>query len=617
MKNKIKNVFLYITSILFLIILGMQFFDNICIQIFELDYAWVWALNKIALSPDIIFGRDVVFTYGPLGFLTNVLYLSPNYWIALLFSFFLFVLFISTSTIYLVQEKVQGAIKLSLLAIIGAFSFQFTRIEWAIDLFFVFLLFNIYFTCSKKLMKFYSILIGIISIFVLLIKSTAATLIFSTLTVLAVLLYLRKKDYFKTFFISYIATTIPLLGVFILFLFKNFQNFFSWIIGSYEIAKGFNSTMIIPNKIDSSNYLIYLALVIAAVFIYYIFEKIKSEKELFFAGLILLPVLFIAFKQGFVRQDAHMNCYFFTLPYLAGIYFLFSKKIKKNLIFVIAISVLCMLYPLRSNVYNDLATLTSAIINGKKNLQIVTKQTPDFIEKLKLPTKANLFIKDTEITVLPLGLHYAQANNWNIKFSPTLLLYSAYTKKLDNITADFLYKKSAPTIMLLEFLSIDERNMFLDTPATMNAIKQNYAIISMDNRRMLLIKIKSEKPKFKNLSTKTYNFGEKIEIPQGKIYARIEMETSFLGKILTLLFRGNPPEIFIKYKDGRQYYYKIVTDTLKNPTLVSSIPTNTIEHAGIISDKNYSSSEVESIVFSGSRYYYKSPIKVEFLIKEN
>lgn len=47
-----------------------------------LDPSWQYALNKLTAFDHIKFGREVVLTYGPLGFLANPMYINGNFFVA-------------------------------------------------------------------------------------------------------------------------------------------------------------------------------------------------------------------------------------------------------------------------------------------------------------------------------------------------------------------------------------------------------------------------------------------------------------------------------------------------------------------------------------------------------
>ena len=81
----------------FLIIIFIFFgFKFTCFTVLSgLDLSWAYALNNIHLNGDYIFGRDVFFTYGPLGYL-----LAPYCYKGIVIQAFLFKIFIIFSYIF-------------------------------------------------------------------------------------------------------------------------------------------------------------------------------------------------------------------------------------------------------------------------------------------------------------------------------------------------------------------------------------------------------------------------------------------------------------------------------------------------------------------------------------
>jgi hypothetical protein len=222
------------------------------------------------------------------------------------------------------------------------------------------------------------------------------------------------------------------------------------------------------------------------------------------------------------------------------------------------------------NVYN--------ITQLKKNYRTFNERKTESMRNNVLPVEWNEKIGNNTIQILPWELSYAEANHWiGWQPNPVLQLYSVYTKKLDEYSVRSFTQEKAPHFILMEYGAIDGRNMFIDTPATWNAIFPNYMIVKQDESRLLLSKKDAfEYLNFAPMFSNAYRLNETISVPKSAdpVYAKIIVEDSFLNKIITMLFRGNPPEMIVKYKDGTEQSFRIITDTLQNPVMINYIPYN-------------------------------------------
>jgi hypothetical protein len=255
----------------------------------------------------------------------------------------------------------------------------------------------------------------------------------------------------------------------------------------------------------------------------------------------------------------------------------------------------------------------------KENYQKFKERQNESILPDVLPVEWTNKIAGNSVQILPWELSYAEANHWDAwQPNPVLQLYSGYTKKLDEYSASSFISERAPRFILLEYNTIENRNMFFDTPATWNAISPNYHIVKKDGRRLLLAKNGGYKSiNFTSIDTKIYQFNELIEIPESTdpVYAKITIENSIPGKIITTLFRGNPSQIDVKYKNGDEFSYRIIADTLRNPVLIKYVPNSFDQTYKFFNDENKDLFTVKEIKFSNKvrSLYYKKNIKIEWL----
>jgi hypothetical protein len=395
---------------------------------------------------------------------------------------------------------------------------------------------------------------------------------------------------------------------------------------SLELAKGYSGSMV---SIGSVLQLI-IAMIIIIIYFCMFFIAVKSKIQIKNGFYIVLGsvILFLSFKHGFVRQDGHMYSFYFTIPFLTGFIYLFSVEdiSKKIFLCFTCIMILCLIgissiFGINHFKGNNLKNTYYRISEFDKNVKNLAEKRNKALEPNVLTPEWNEIIANNTIQILPWELTYAFANNWSGWIpNPVFQLYSVYTKKLDEYSAFSFSEDRIPKYLLLEFKAIDKRNMFLDTPKTWNAIINNYKIVKSDDTRLLLKKINTlNEPILSKFDSKICRFNEVIDIPSSDnhIYVKISIKQSILGKIITTFFRGNPPNIKLKFQDNSEKIYRIIPETLNNPVMIDNLPVN-FQHMnnffqGKISDEF---SIKEFILINNASIMFKNKFNIVFFYSQ-
>lgn len=613
MQKMVISIFFIVIFISFLY--GVDPHENI-----GLDYSWIWAINNLINSPTLIPGADYTFTYGPLGFILIPLNYGHNLFITILCS--IICSFTVAGLLFFNYKNKEIASKNLMFFAFLFFIFTIPTADWL----WIICVYLLALTISKLksnyiLLNTFSIIAGILSGFCLLLKMNLALCALSIFAFLAFILFFENRKKFYNYLSFYMTTFLIVLFFEIKFLFLNLKNFTTWIQTSLEIARGFSYAM----AFEGSLFYLISAIIILILYTYIAILAFKKDKEIFKLVLLGIPLCFFVYKHGFVRQDTHMFSFYSTIFYVVGFIYLFSKKelSKKILNVFVSITILSLLFlytykearsanPISIAIYN-----ISCLINFKQDTDTNLRQRENIYSSLVLPKDWRNEIKDSPIEILPGELVYIQANNGlNWRPNPILQLYSVYTQKLDMISADSFNSIKRPDFILLGFEAIDDRNMFLDTPATFNSIFSSYESIRFDNKKILLKRhqYKNLNLKFKNVQK--YKFNELIYLPDSNnLYAKIYIEPSFLGKVITFIFRSSSVTIDVNYETSGSRTYKVIPDTLQSPISISHIPNNIDDLISIIENKPNPGIKVKSIDFINHGICYKNVIKIEWFEK--
>lgn len=608
--STIKIVCVVFISYSFILYLN-KFILGIDLSVYPPEPHYMWALNKISNARLFLFGGDITYTYGPYGYLLFGLSYIHS------FLFGLIVLALNAFLFYLNYHQKNITPKKQMLFFLVLFVFfiisnykgsisQFIfECSFNLTLFFLFCTFW-KIKDNKILFYLFSVISGLLCSFSLLLKFNTGILAFGCASIfgLYILLFHRKSGFkylliFTGIYLLVLICNIP-------YYFNSLNNFITWIIMSIEFTKGYSESMV---SIGHKIYLLYMLIILALYLVIFIpaIKTYKTNNGLIFL-LLGIVILFFSFKHGFVRQDVHMVSFFYSMPFLFGFLHLFStiefnRKILLCFFMTSILSFVAIISIFGIGIFNNpIKHRFYDIVKLNERIKTLDQRKIDALRAYVISSEWNEFIGDNTIQIVPGGqLSYAVANNWQGWVpNPVLQLYAAYTKKLDEYSAFSFSDERAPRYILLEYVAIDNRNMFMDTPETWNSIIYNYEILKSDSSLLLLEKQKNYKTlNLTYMESKTYRFNEEIMVPasDNHIYAKISIKQTFLGKITTTLFRGNPPNLKLQFQDGSESIIRVIPATLNNPVLIDAVPTTFSQMEnffnGIITE-NYS---VKGLVF--------------------
>jgi hypothetical protein len=393
-----------------------------------------------------------------------------------------------------------------------------------------------------------------------------------------------------------------------------------------QLSSGYSYAMTKSYPILTTVYLLF-AFGLICIHVYYAKLLKKINNDIFCLFIFSLVILFFSFKHGFVRADSHLINYFTVVAFVEGLLFLFSMQYLEKIIslfkITVFISFVCIMsitgiYSIFNNNFRNIYT----VYKLKENYTTFQERKIANIRSDMLPQEWNSIIGNDSIQVLPDELLYAEANQWNgWRPNPVLQLYSTYTNKLDEYSARSFTDERRPHFILLEYNVIDGRNMFLDTPATWNAIYPKYKVRMFDEKRLLLELANEENVlPLIIVNSKKYKFNEVIEIPQldKNMYAEIKIELTIFGKIIATLYKGSPPQISVTYKNGTINNFRLITDTLQAPTHISYLPNNFHQTRNYFMCEGLEDFAVKEIKIINKMHalYYKEDIEVKWLYVE-
>jgi len=542
-----------------------------------LDPSWVFVLNH-AFTHHWQFGKEIIFTFGPYGFLYSSLFYPELYGFQIVF-WLVTASAIAVSTGFLLDKGaafVSPVLAQVILTSGVAITFLFFKgdpLFFSVPLLFIFVLLQ----SEKRLHYFIVIPLLALCAFIGLIKLTFAML--GLAMVLCAEVYrLSQRKYLPV----YLGTYVLFFALFFLLAHQNVENLVAFITASLEVAGGYSEAMQVfrsPGDIMAFIGFTLCLLVLVACAEWRFGRWREGDRR----GLILLLSIaifnFMAFKAGFVRHDGHAliawgsliisitissTRFYYDVPAL-------SWRLAMTILFISAVSVSMWQFSRYTHV-NPLheagATLTRGLserIVAMKELGLnnrfahLTEEYKLALGKIReanpLPPvqgAVDLYPWD-ESLVLAHGLRYAPR--------PVFQSYSAYSKPLIDVNRAHLHSEKAPTTLLFNVQTIDGRFPAMEDGASWPDIWARYDSIDVSGDYLVLTRRTTARMvQTVPVVTTDIPFSTPLKVPRvsGLTWVTIDVEKTVLGSVMNLLFKLPILELDLTMADGSTRIERIV-----------------------------------------------------------
>ncbi len=583
----------------------------------DVDATWCFALSYAASHG---LSRDVVFTYGPLGFLACPLNIGWNLPVAFFIQAGLWVLVAWA----LAKLFFRTALPLHNLASFAVFFGLSAPLFWfngaglenllvAVGLL---LLVNYHFYGSRFRFLLALCFIGVAA----LVKLTAGLILALSLVgfILERIILIRRKA--STELALAIVVPVFVFGVISAIFIPSVGGLSRYLRSNIELMSGYTPAMSLGGpRIDLWLALQTLVLLGSLIGIQ---SAVNGRAARFYTFLLIGPV-FLTFKQGFVRADIHVIIFISFAALAVGLISLTTPLSGRDLTAAMMIGlifVICwagvMDHSLRwretlSEVtgWRGLRTTWAALHFGSLHQELDSARIALAAES-PLDPEIRTIIGDRPLA--PLSERYAQtfAAGLKIEIYPVLQRYSAYTPYLDRLNAAWIREKG-PIFLLFDGETIDERDVWAESPATWFEVYRWYNTRYVSPYHLLLERRTS--PRFSSLQ-KTQSFaidlsGElRMPASENVQFWKMTCGASYTGLLRNLLFRVSPVTVSI-LRDGRVRTVRVIPELLVSP-VIGSMPGTLGQLARVFDPKTPVLATPETMVFGGGTSNYSRTCQV-------
>lgn len=565
-----------------------------------LDGSWAYALS-MSHAQGFIFGRDVVFTFGPLGYLYYpVPELSePLPTFALGWSLYaIFIFGIATIWRLLGNNWITAACWSVLSAGILLLDVPFERMQMS---FLTLALGGIAWLVTRPgipflYLAFVGAFAGLFPLFKINEGVAAAAVFYAILGGL----FLRSRKDSRSVRGILILGLVPPLAFVLGYAFAEHEvsSIWSYIVNSIRVASGYSEAMAVAGPMSQA---ILAVLTILALFV--VAPLFMSSRRDLVIGLppAALTALF-AFKSGMVREDdGHASLLQIKFA-VAGIFLFVCAKTARDRILVLSciLASFCggaLLFAKTSPVQWGIATGRASLRNQSmhgalwpgvyQNLSYnwhfssTWKQFGGYqqqqLQTLRLDPGVAGIVGDGTVDDVPYNLEIVPANGWRWKSRPVIQSYSAYTPALDELNARHLKSPDSADHIIMQWEDIDGRQPLLDDAASWRALFDRYDI-ALKRPEFLVLKRRNSsrylEPRAAGSTVGAWQTD--IAVPQlgeGEFaMMRAELSKSLWGEACGLLFRNTPVYLTATFSSGRRASWRVTRANLIDGAFIGYLP---------------------------------------------
>jgi hypothetical protein len=532
------------------------------------------------------FGKDIIFSYGPLGFIKYSKYHPATYHWMLLGQIFLSIIFVTSMWKLIPKDRGKVFILLMGMFLCSVIMIMLTGRTFPQDSFLLsFIVLSVvsfYFVEGKKIsMTYLSLLFA--SALTTLIKVSFFPVVFTAVFIISISEMVdRKKRLPVSLFVFSVAFVLLWLVSK-----QNLLNLVEYLKSLGHMVGGYTDAMSNGDLKGHRLMEIILYCLSGSGLIVLLFFVLRPKERL----LNLLPMsaialfLFVIFKHSFVRHDTHhaieagsMLIFLLFIFVALSRSFNFKGVAVKIFYMYVGISILASFYIVSKcggfKHNNPLEHLKRQM----EGIQLVAqgtnfKQTFD-AEREAIKKFSCLPVIDESVDLYPDNLTIVMGADLYYKPRPTIVSHGAYTPYLARLNAEHLKGNNAPQVVLFRVETIDDRYPSIDDGISWPEIWTRYKLDGEANEYLILRRSHTPSPyskvKVKELDAK---FGELISTPdiKGWIWAEIEIKHTFIGRLIRFLFKLPRLSLRVNLRDGQEKMFRIIPEMVRTGFLLSPL----------------------------------------------
>jgi hypothetical protein len=549
-----------------------------------LDDSWALGLNH-ALAEGRVFGRDILFTFGPYSNVFSMAYHPATDGLMMFASAYLAVGY-WFAVVQLTRDS-KPSLPWGILVVLAAvMSGRDARdaLLMSYPLLVGLVCFRIAIRSSELPARFTPVVIGVLaSTFGLLSLIKGSMMIACGLIAVGVVALLLIHKQWR-FAVALVVSPVLALAGFWLLAGQPISALADYIRSFSPIISGYTEAMAIPG--DTSEIVIYLigcAILLTAVLAV---RGTSTRPRIILCG-IFAAFLFVAFKAGFVRHDSHA-----LIPaqglLLAAVLFAGAFEARLGHVVVVASA---LIWGYVHHHYIDMSpraalakvvnTYADATAGLRKRLAAdwPEQEFHARLDWLKRSSRIPALEGTTDIYSYRQAELISSENRWNPR--PMIQSYAAYNSYLADRNRAHLLGSTPPENVVFRVEFLDHRLPALDDGASWPVLLARYRPVSFDDG-MLILRRRPEVDSMAELmtiKTQTGRLGKPVAVPQvdSFVFVEIAVKPTLLGKLASAVFKTDALLIQLNLANGQSKTYRYVAGLGRSGLVLSPLVENTAE----------------------------------------
>ena len=556
----------------------------------DLDPSWSIALTHAFFSGRQ-FGQDVVFTFGPLGFLLGNTFEGSNlavlvFWQAIKSLGFTLLLLSATASL-------TATVRWLSLAVIALFVSNF---QDTLYLLVILLLAERCLRENSQRGNVWPVIAGIGLALLALIKFTL--FLFASLAVVVVLVATLSvaRRCAVTLGVVFICS---LLGLWVL----AGQHLFAlpdYLFNSWHVTQGYVEAMgLEPPALAMIKALV--VLILLSVFLCLPAGRKPFQSRTAVRLLVAIYAL-LAWKHGFIRAETHMGYFFAAMLGLVVLLPVLLPPAGRSSAVPAAILITCgllalwglddshSLTPVRAvEVLRERLSGEFAALQDMRGFRTgYDRKLRDLMATCSL-RKTQALIGQDSVDVLGHDLAIVYLLGLNYSPRPVFQSYSVYTPELAELNQSYYLSDRAPNYVLQRLQTIDGRLVTLDDSLVLALLPAYYEFVHEEDGYLLWRRKQSEVPKVPPLrqslaNGKTSIAGE-ISLNQGlarPLWLQLHLQPTWLGRLRSLVYKPALVRLSITDEDGREWIHRLPLSQARTGFIVSPLVRDAVDYLKLV-----------------------------------
>ena len=531
----------------------------------ELDPSWRMALGYF-FEHGSQFGTEVVFPYGPLGFVMGKTYFGLQWWslIAGQLIWALLAALVVTRQIWRAPDQTRWLA-------LGFFFFFGTIYEDALHMLVIVMLgFEALREMEQRRPVRLAVIAAILAVFAL-VKFTDLVLASAAVLIPAGYGWSRRSGR------NAVTLAAVYIGAFLAMwvcLRQSLWHLPVYLKNSWDLSQGYQWAM----GFEAPTLQLGLGLLVLAVLVVYGFSHwwLNPNKPRGAANLLLLGVfVYLNWKHGFIRPDGHMFGFFIcamlpmaTYPGLLDDAPRGARSHRWIFLGAMAVSIWAMEETIGGVATQALGGFQSRIWSNVTRTRNWQETRQDFRDHLTVASqgaslnKVRALVGRDTVDVLGAEQGVALINKLNYHQRPVFQSYSVFTPNLTRLNADFYASAQAPAYVLMKVQPIDNRLPTMDDAEVLALLAQRYEFLFSEGGYLVW---KRTAGSF-DPATVARRPERTAELPVGQpfvidalanrpLWLRVDLPPSLLGRIRGFFYRPPPVKLKIQTTRGETSEY--------------------------------------------------------------